>query len=124
MGLVLQARRGMQVQQRNVGLKTVRGDWTVGALAVPLPGLRVGLYIDDQSAVAQLLQQRDRWVGDAAHELKTPLTSIRLVAEMVLPRVGPDQQRWIERLLGEVQRLNLLVQDLLEFSRWQAAAPS
>ncbi|UFP94046.1 sensor histidine kinase [Gloeobacter morelensis] len=120
MGLVLQARRGMQVQQRNVGLKTVRGDWTVGALAVPLPGLRVGLYIDDQSAVAQLLQQRDRWVGDAAHELKTPLTSIRLVAEMVLPRVGPDQQRWIERLLGEVQRLNLLVQDLLEFSRWQA----
>ncbi len=70
--------------------------------------------------VERLVQQRDRWVGDVAHELKTPLTSIRLVAEMVLPRVEPSQQLWLERLLGEVQRLNLLVQDLLEFSQWEA----
>lgn len=118
--LVRQARRAGKVQQARISLAHTGAQQAFIVLAVPLGRGQVGLFIEDQSSILQLIEQRDRWVGDAAHELKTPLTSIRLVAEMVLPRVDPAQQRWIERLLGEVHRLNLLVQELLEFSQWQA----
>lgn len=64
-----------------------------------------------------LAAQRDRWISDVAHELKTPLTSIRLVAETLEPRVGKELVGWVERLLSEVIRLSKLVDDVLNMSR-------
>jgi two-component system, OmpR family, phosphate regulon sensor histidine kinase PhoR len=52
-----------------------------------------------------------------AHELKTPLTSIRLVAETLQSRIDPSLLSWIERLLKEVIRLSKLVDDVLNISR-------
>ena len=63
-----------------------------------------------------LAAQRDRWISDVAHELKTPLTSIRLVAETLEPRVGSELVGWVERLLSEVIRLSKLVDDVLNMS--------
>ena len=63
-----------------------------------------------------LAAQRDRWISDVAHELKTPLTSIRLVAETLESRVDPDLVSWVERLLSEVIRLSKLVDDVLNMS--------
>jgi len=48
-----------------------------------------------------------------AHELKTPLTSIRLVLETLVTRVEPRHSQWLARLLKEVMRLAQLVEDLL-----------
>ena len=42
---------------------------------------RFGVFSRNRQEAALLVQQRDRWTSDVAHELKTPLTSIRLVAE-------------------------------------------
>ncbi|MCS6812988.1 MAG: HAMP domain-containing histidine kinase, partial [Cyanobacteria bacterium] len=66
----------------------------------------------------------DRWASDVAHELKTPLTSIRLVAETLQARLDPPLRAWVDRLINEVIRLSNLVQDLLDLSQLQTNAPA
>jgi two-component system phosphate regulon sensor histidine kinase PhoR len=84
---------------------------------VPLPTGQVGVFLENRQEVVQLIQQRNRCASDVAHELKTPLTSIRLVAETLQARLEPPLQLWADRLLTEVIRLSTLVQDLLDISR-------
>lgn len=85
--------------------------------AIPLSNGQVGILLEDRQELIDLAQQRNRWVSDVAHELKTPLTSIRLLAEALRDRLQDEPQTWVDRLLGETQRLGQLVQDLLELSR-------
>lgn len=118
--LVHTTRKTGHVQQNNLKLSLAQRDLVVMGTAIPLANEQVGLFLIDRGDIERLVQQRDRWVGDVAHELKTPLTSIRLVAEVLLSRVEPSQQQWLERLLREVERLNLLIRDLLELSQWEA----
>jgi two-component system phosphate regulon sensor histidine kinase PhoR len=87
---------------------------------IPMSHGRVGIFLESREEVVALVQQRDRWISDAAHELKTPLTSIRLVAETLIPKVDPPMREWVERLLGETIRLGNLVQDLLDLNQLQA----
>jgi two-component system, OmpR family, phosphate regulon sensor histidine kinase PhoR len=91
--------------------------------ALPLPEGQVGVFLENRQEVVTLRQQRDRWVSDVAHELKTPLTSIRLVAEMVGDRASSDLKPWMDRLLGEVIHLSNLVHDLLDLSRMEQRLP-
>jgi len=78
---------------------------------------QIGIFIEDCQEAVSLSQQRDRWASDVAHELKTPLTSIRLIAETLQVRLEPGLRLWIDRLLDEVIRLSNLVQDLLELGK-------
>lgn len=78
---------------------------------------KVGIFLEDRQEAIAIAQQRDRWTSDVAHELKTPLTSIRLVAETIESRVEPSIKIWVDRLIGEVDRLNSLVKDLLELGQ-------
>jgi two-component system phosphate regulon sensor histidine kinase PhoR len=87
--------------------------------AIPLDNGEVGVFLENRQEAALLVQQRDRWTSDVAHELKTPLTSIRLVAETLQPRVDESQRRWLDRLVNETIRLSNLVEDLLNLSRLQ-----
>ncbi|BCX12871.1 MAG: PAS domain-containing sensor histidine kinase [Thermosynechococcus sp.] len=77
----------------------------------------VGVFIEDCAEVVRLRDERDRWAADVAHELKTPLTSLRLVTETLQQRVPESLRHWVDRLLGEIIRLSLLVQELLELNR-------
>ncbi len=63
---------------------------------------------------------RDRSFSDLAHELRTPLTSIRLVVETLQNRLEPPLDRWINRLMQEVDRLINLVQSWLELTQMEA----
>ena len=83
---------------------------------VPMQGGQVGVFLENKQEAVLLAQQRDRWISDVAHELKTPLTSIRLVAETLQSRVAPNLLSWVERLLKEVIRLSKLVDDVLNMS--------
>ena len=84
---------------------------------IPLFDDQVGIFLENRLEAAMLMQQRDRWASDVAHELKTPLTSIRLVAETLQSRVHPSLRGWIDRLVNETIRLSNLVQDLLDLSQ-------
>ncbi|MDS3859407.1 PAS domain-containing sensor histidine kinase [Thermosynechococcaceae cyanobacterium BACA0444] len=90
-------------------------------LAIPLPHGHVGVFLENRQEVKILRDERDRWASDVAHELKTPLTSLRLVAETLQQRVDPNLRSWVDRLLAETVRLSLLVQELLELNRLSLA---
>ncbi len=89
--------------------------------SVPLGQGQVGVFLENRQEALQLMQQRDRWTSDVAHELKTPLTSIRLVAETLRDRVDTNLHSWFDRLLNEILRLSNLVEDLLNLSRLESS---
>lgn len=89
---------------------------------LPLFNNHVGIFIENRQDIALLKQQRDRWTSDVAHELKTPLTSIRLIAETLQPRLEPSLVRWADRLIDQSTRLSDLVQDLLDLSQLEGQA--
>lgn len=88
--------------------------------SVPLAQGQVGVFLENRQEALTLMQQRDRWTSDVAHELKTPLTSIRLVAETLRNRVDSSLHNWFDRLLNEILRLSNLVEDLLNLSRLES----
>ncbi|WP_432810535.1 ATP-binding protein [Pantanalinema sp. GBBB05] len=90
------------------------------AYGLPMTNGCVGVFLESREEALSLIQQRDRWISDAAHELKTPLTSIRLVAETLQSRLEPPLRDWVDRLLKETIRLSSLVQDLLDLSQLEA----
>ena len=70
-------------------------------------------------------QQNRRFVADVSHELRTPLTALVAEASIIeagLDRLEPDARRAAERLVGDVRRLRVLVDDLMELSRFDAEA--
>lgn len=77
----------------------------------------IGVFLEDRWESVQLAEERDRWTSDVAHELKTPLTSIRLVAETLQTSIDPSLKGWVDRLIQETMRLSVLVQDILELSQ-------
>lgn len=87
---------------------------------IPMQAGLVGVFLESREETMLLERQRDRWISDVAHELKTPLTSIRLVAETLQMRLEPPARDWVERLLRETIRLGNMVQDLLDLNHLQA----
>ena len=93
--------------------------------AVVLPGSHEWLLVliqSRQSLEAQQ-QQQERWVSDVAHELKTPLTALMLVADRLVQAVPSKDLVLVERLQRELQRLKVMVEDLLELSRLENCLP-
>jgi signal transduction histidine kinase len=73
----------------------------------------------------RLARQRARFAAAAAHELKTPLTSLRLHGEMLAEGLG-DPERWptyASRMLPETSRLGRVVSNMLDLSRLERGAP-
>jgi signal transduction histidine kinase len=70
--------------------------------------------------LAELLARQRRFVADASHQLRTPLTGLRLRLENL--RAGIDRgvapaPAELDAALEEVDRLAIIVSDLLELSR-------
>lgn len=93
--------------------------------AIALPGERgwVALTLQSRRSLDAQVEQQQRWVSDVAHELKTPLTALLLVGDSLTAQVNDRSKVLVERLQRELLRLQLLVADLLELSRLEAAAP-
>ena len=95
----------------------------------------VGGVHDEISDLARLLNQMfdrlqasfeqvRRFTSEASHELKTPLSLVRLHAEKMLvgEAVAPAQREQLENLLEELDTLNRVIEDLLFLSRADAHA--
>jgi len=62
---------------------------------------------------------RQEFVANVSHELRTPLTSLRALAETLqggAMRDGEAGPRFLSRIITEIDRLTLLVNDLLDLS--------
>lgn len=65
-------------------------------------------------------QQKTSFVSNVSHELKTPLTSIRMYAELLKEgRIKEEtkQRHYLHVIVSEAQRLTRLVNNVLDFSR-------
>ena len=89
------------------------------ASSLPLPTGQVGVFLENCQSVLDMKQERDRSFSDLAHELRTPLTAIRLVVETLQTRLEPPLDRWVNRLMQEVDRLINLVQSWLELTQME-----
>ena len=70
--------------------------------------------------LAQTEERRRQLIGDVAHELRTPLSSIKSVLEGLQDGVLPADPVTFFNLQREVSRLQRLVQDLEELSKAEA----
>ncbi|MEE1937826.1 MtrAB system histidine kinase MtrB [Streptomyces sp. TRM 70361] len=73
----------------------------------------------------ELSRMQRRFVSDVSHELRTPLTTVRMAADVIheaRDEFDPVTARSAELLLGQLDRFESLLADLLEISRFDAGA--
>ncbi len=119
-------------------VEQVAGEIAAGDLSrrVPVraPGSEVGTLaaalntmlgqIEQAFAVRVSSETRMRqFVADASHELRTPLTSIRGYAELYRQGAATDAADVLRRVEDQAARMGLLVEDLLQLARLDAAQP-
>jgi signal transduction histidine kinase len=87
--------------------------------ARPLPAGGLILVMQDLTEIRRLEAMRRDFVANVSHELKTPLTSISGYSETLLAdHPDPDTtQRFLQVILGNAQRMQRLVDSLLDLSR-------
>ncbi|MFJ4877789.1 MtrAB system histidine kinase MtrB [Streptomyces sp. NPDC088745] len=72
-----------------------------------------------------LSRMQRRFVSDVSHELRTPLTTVRMAADVIHDSKSdfdPVTARSAELLVGQIDRFESLLADLLEISRFDAGA--
>lgn len=86
------------------------------------------LELETISRSAQLLQQqlekeetlREQWMQDISHDLRTPITAIKAQLEAMTDGVLPITTQRLGRLMQELERVEFLVRDLSELSRYES----
>ncbi len=71
-------------------------------------------------AVSELSERKSKFVSSVTHELKTPLTNIRMYIEMLeqgIARSPEREQEYFRILDSENARLSRLISNILEFSK-------
>lgn len=95
-------------------------------------GAQLGTVVTFRDVTAQrtLERQKDDFLAAAAHDLKTPLTTIKGVAQILQRRVGrwetPEAEKLIQdlaRIDSTVSKMNLLINKLLDITRLQMDQP-
>jgi signal transduction histidine kinase len=107
------------------------------SLPAPPPRSRTGIYIASLALVfliaasgawllardvrrdIEVAELRSQFVSSVSHELKTPLTAIRMFAETLRlrPHGGVAQEEYLETIVQESERLSRLVDNVLDFSK-------
>ncbi|MGA4989762.1 ATP-binding protein [Nonomuraea bangladeshensis] len=73
-------------------------------------------------AVAGAMERQRAFVADASHELRTPLTVLGLRLENLEPHLKAEGSAEYAEAMAELDRLALLVEDLLTLARVEAGA--
>jgi signal transduction histidine kinase len=96
---------------------------TLGLLiALLLTAIGVGswLIVSDLSRQLTLARQKTDFVSNVSHELKTPLTSIRMFSELLAEGRVSDaakQRSYLGIITAETARLTRLINNVLDFAR-------
>ena len=96
--------------------------------AAPIPGDATEppgavVAFEDLTAQKELERLRAEWSSVIAHDLRQPLSSITLSAEMVAEQAkgNPAVEQRIQQIRHAARRLHRMVQDLLDFSQLEAS---
>jgi signal transduction histidine kinase len=93
-----------------------------GLIAVALLGVGLGAFSTFRHVQQslELARMKSDFLSNITHELKTPLTSIQMFAEMLsLGRVRNQQKRleYYQHITNETTRLRTMIDDILDFAR-------
>ena len=92
------------------------------ALLVLAIGIGSWLIVRSLNAELKLARQKTDFVGNVSHELKTPLTSIRMFSELLAEGRVADaakQRSYLQIITAEAARLTRLINNVLDFSRME-----
>lgn len=98
---------------------------TLGLLVAMLVfaiGVGSWLVVRSLNAELRLARQKTDFVSNVSHELKTPLTSIRMFSELLAEgRVADEGKRrsYLNIITAEAARLTRLINNVLDFSRME-----
>jgi len=82
------------------------------------------LTLRDIAREKHVANLRSDFISNVTHELKTPLTSIRMYAEsLMMQRVKsiPGQRKYLSVIVNESERLKRMINNILEFSKMEKA---
>ena len=107
--------------------RLARAGRTLRVRAIPFAPLGsvsgVLLTLDDVTSQEALETTRQKFISNVSHELKTPVTAIRIAAENLQEEALPDlAQAGAQSILRSVDRLAMLLGDLSELSRIESGA--
>ena len=75
----------------------------------------------EKEVAEKAVKTRDNFISSASHELKTPVTSIKIYMQGIRRRLEKDgnksNQEYFEKVDNQIHRLTLLVEDLLSVSK-------
>jgi signal transduction histidine kinase len=81
----------------------------------------VGSFNDLLMQLDQAIQAERRFIGDAAHELRTPLSALQAHVEVALRATSDDERvQSLTKLLAAVERSSRLSEQLLDLARLEA----
>jgi signal transduction histidine kinase len=96
---------------------------SIGAtIVLLLCAITIGSWLiwRDLGRQVRLARQKTDFVSNVSHELKTPLTSIRMFSELLAGNPDPDRQkRYSEIIINESSRLTRLINNVLDFARME-----
>ncbi len=80
------------------------------------------MILRDIAREKHLANLRSNFISNVTHELKTPLTSIRMYAEsLMMRRVKSDsgKRKYLSVIVNESERLKRMINNILEFSKME-----
>jgi PAS domain S-box-containing protein len=96
----------------------------IGGVTFPLNPAQSIYFVLDNSARKELEQRKDDFITMASHELKTPLTALKMQTQLVRKRLerqaSYEAAAGLARMEEPVRRLERLVGELLDVSKIQA----
>jgi signal transduction histidine kinase len=94
--------------------------YALSALALVLGGAGLFAVYRMVAVALQFAERRSNFVAAVSHELKTPVTAIRMYSEMLRDGLVPSEAKrdeYYETIGDESERLSRLIDNVLEFSK-------
>jgi signal transduction histidine kinase len=94
--------------------------WLILILVIGFTAFGAYLLWRDVSRELAIAEMRSQFAASVSHELKTPLTSIRMFAEALTMgvRKQPEAQKeYLQTIISESERLSRLLNNVLDFSK-------
>lgn len=116
---------GVQLLHSGTGIKDAMSDVN-RTIAL---GKRLGCVLAQwhDAEMPESARSRDEMLALVAHDLRNPLNVIKMGAELMLERLPTDegfQRRWLGATIMAADRMNQILNDLVEVSRLEAGQPA
>jgi PAS domain S-box-containing protein len=103
----------------------VIGERTFNLLAVRLPEFNLWvILLNDITSLTELSQLKTRMIRMASHDLKNPLSSISMSAELMEmdANLSPKNQNYVQMILRSSNEMDRIIQDILDLERARSNA--